>query len=484
MRRTLGIVLGVIVAALVTTSWRGTGAASPTSQKADNPEHRSDFVVHEWGTFTNFSGSDGVQLEFRPLVDHDLPEFVVDRAMQAGSSNPWSKARIRVLQRMETPVTYFYTDREREVSVRVRFPQGLLTEFFPPVQAMQPAFQWNQPEPVSNSVLDWGRVWLIPTDHVRTHIPESELAKRIDRVVHNRLLERVSGDNHYADARDTDSAIVHVSRPPDPKRPLAPVGQFFEKFLFYRGVGNFRLPLTLKASGDSVFELTNTGADEIRQLFLVNMQGKQLRFAHYDRIVPGEHLTLRQPTTAASLEQLGAAVVKSLVAERLYEKEAQAMVKTWQSSWFGEEGTRLFYVLPGRMTDELLPLELEPRPDETIRVMVGRMEIMTPETEQQIMELVRQSATDRAHLSAQAAIARKAAESSSNAQPTEPPRHVIPAAIVAMGRLAEPALVRVRHIAREASVRHEASVLLSELQAALVTADQKAVAMATASSGN
>ncbi|HLQ47230.1 MAG TPA: hypothetical protein VK137_20970, partial [Planctomycetaceae bacterium] len=124
MRRTLGIVLGVVVAALVTTSWRGTGAASPTSQKADNPEHRSDFVVHEWGTFTNFSGSDGVQLEFRPLVDHDLPEFVVDRAMQAGSSNPWSKARIRVLQRMETPVTYFYTDREREVSVRVRFPQG------------------------------------------------------------------------------------------------------------------------------------------------------------------------------------------------------------------------------------------------------------------------------------------------------------------------------------------------------------------------
>ena len=33
---------------------------------------------------------------------------------------------------------YFYADRQREVDVRVEFPQGLLTEFYPPVQAMGP----------------------------------------------------------------------------------------------------------------------------------------------------------------------------------------------------------------------------------------------------------------------------------------------------------------------------------------------------------
>src|SRR5258708_29049188 len=26
-------------------------------------------IVHEWGTFTNFAGSDGVYLDYRPLVD-------------------------------------------------------------------------------------------------------------------------------------------------------------------------------------------------------------------------------------------------------------------------------------------------------------------------------------------------------------------------------------------------------------------------------
>src|SRR5579872_2196639 len=75
-------------------------------------------IVHEWGTFTSFSGSDGVRLEFRPLVDEDLPAFVLDRFLQSGVANPCSKSQIRVRMRMETPVTYFYTNRERDVNVR------------------------------------------------------------------------------------------------------------------------------------------------------------------------------------------------------------------------------------------------------------------------------------------------------------------------------------------------------------------------------
>src|SRR3984957_3817973 len=74
-------------------------------------------VVHEWGTFTSFSGSDGVRLEFRPLVDEDLPPFVLDRFLQSGAANPFSKSTLRVRMRMETPVTYFYTNRERDVNV-------------------------------------------------------------------------------------------------------------------------------------------------------------------------------------------------------------------------------------------------------------------------------------------------------------------------------------------------------------------------------
>lgn len=65
------------------------------------------------------------------------------------------------------------------------------------------------------------------------------------------------------------------------------------------------------------------------------------------------------------------------------------MVDTWRSSWFGESGTRLLYLVPSRLTHELLPLTIEPRPDETIRVLVGRMEILTPEHRDEIAHAVR-----------------------------------------------------------------------------------------------
>lgn len=60
------------------------------------------------------------------------------------------------------------------------------------------------------------------------------------------------------------------------------------------------------------------------------------------------------------------------------------MVKTWSSAWFGEEGTRVLYVLPGDLTDELLPLQIEPKPASLTRVLVGRHDVLTPEREKQI----------------------------------------------------------------------------------------------------
>jgi hypothetical protein len=152
------------------------------------------------------------------------------------------------------------------------------------------------------------------------------------------------------------------------------------------------------------------------------------------------------------MDELAAQVAEALKAEGLYEKEAWSMVNTWRQSWFGEEGTRLFYVLPQRVTDELLPLTIEPTPDETIRVLVGRMEIMPPSTERQILELVEASATARSRH-------RETQEEQPFASPAID-------AILAMGRLAEPALVRARGIADAREIRDEATQLLGTLRVA------------------
>jgi hypothetical protein len=78
------------------------GGEATTSAGRSKPSPGGRFVVHEWGTFTNFAGADGVQLDFRPLIDNELPAFVYNRAMQG---TLWLGKGRRARQRMETPVT-------------------------------------------------------------------------------------------------------------------------------------------------------------------------------------------------------------------------------------------------------------------------------------------------------------------------------------------------------------------------------------------
>lgn len=59
------------------------------------------------------------------------------------------------------------------------------------------------------------------------------------------------------------------------------------------------------------------------------------------------------------------------------------MVQTWGDSWF-EEGSRLIYIVPARFVNTILPLTISPAPAQTVRVFVGRLELVTPATEKAI----------------------------------------------------------------------------------------------------
>ena len=63
------------------------------------------------------------------------------------------------------------------------------------------------------------------------------------------------------------------------------------------------------------------------------------------------------------------------------------MIKTWRNSWF-EPGMRVLYILPQQRIDEVLPITIDPRPEELVRVLVGRTEIITPEMEHSVRRQV------------------------------------------------------------------------------------------------
>lgn len=83
-------------------------------------------TVHEWGTFTSVAGEDGSAVDWDALgCKDDLPGFVNDFGYRG------FKWRLQGTVRMETPVMYFYSSRELDANVKVAFPNGLITEWYP-----------------------------------------------------------------------------------------------------------------------------------------------------------------------------------------------------------------------------------------------------------------------------------------------------------------------------------------------------------------
>ena len=343
----LRIIAGCLIAIAVTIviGFKLSGRTAPTT--AQNVLREGNhLVVHEWGTFTSIAGKDGVALEWRPLNGStDLPEFVhtIQKAGE-GLRHARSKNDLVASVRMETPVLYFYSAKEMDIDVKVDFPKGKITEWYP------------QAGSVSTSI-DWGRLKVMPGAAVNLPVDYKE--------------------SHYYPARETDSAIVQVCASGG-----KPAQQ--EKFLFYRGVGTFDLPVSVKLEADKVV-LKNPGKDAIAHLIVFENRGGKLGYRLIDGF-QGE-TTIERPPLHQNLESLLHDVSQILVGSGLYEKEAAAMIKTWRNSWF-EEGVRVFYILPRPATDAVLPITIEPRPSELVRVLVGRAEVITPEMEKSVQRQV------------------------------------------------------------------------------------------------
>ena len=328
----------VVVVTVIKTSGWNSAKVVPAA---------SGLIVHEWGTFTSIAGKDGVALEWRPLNGaSDLPKFVYTIQNHDEGLRHGPKADLTAAVRMETPVLYFYSAGETDVSVKVDFPKGKITEWYPQARSV-------------DTSIDWGRLKIVPGAALNFPIAYSD-------------------NNRYYAARETDAAPVQVCGT-DGKS----VQQ--EKFLFYRGVGTFDLPLSVKLEGESVV-LRNTSQDRIAHVILFENRGGKIGYQLIDDFT-GE-ATYQRPKLNNNIDPLLQNLKQVLIGSGLYEREAAAMIKTWRDSWF-EEGARVFYILPRQTTDAVLPITIEPRPADLVRVLVGRAEVITPEMENSVRAQVK-----------------------------------------------------------------------------------------------
>jgi len=307
----------------------------------DSTRDPEPLVVHEWGTFTSIAGANGDAVPWIPLLgSDDLPCFVEKFRRYRG------KGFLSGTVRMETPVVYFYAPRETTVDVSVRFPGGLITEWFPRADV-------TPSEPVPDDGLKrrgfaggakWTGVRVMP------------------RSAENFPTQGRS--SHYYLARQTDAAPVEV-------------GGAREKFLFYRGVADIRVPIAAIPAADGSVRVAHRDHAQLGTVILFERRGARTGFEI--RTAAGDSVTFPQLQLTKDVAALTTALEKLLVGSGLYAREATAMVDTWRDSWF-EEGTRVFYILPEPAVDAMLPLEITPRPASVARVFVGRMEVITPAT--------------------------------------------------------------------------------------------------------
>jgi hypothetical protein len=342
MRATLarfGVLVAVFALAAAATL---EPSFSSTTPPAKDP---SGLVVHEWGTFTSIAGKDGRAVEWMPQNGpSDLPCFVHRLRFAA-------KGFLVGTVRMETPVLYFYSPNETTVKVRVQFRQGVVSEWFPaanvsPKTIEQTAFNRRS----LLGTIEWPEVKVTPgaAETFRTE----------------------SRSNHYYAARATDAAPVRV-------------GTEQEKFLFYRGVGNFSPPIsaTIAESKDGQIAVVGTARQPLGDLVLFENRGGNISYRMIRAVKDTALLQGNSPR--GDVKTLYRELEKLLVQSGLYQKEAAAMVETWRDSWF-EEGTRLLYIVPKQSVEAILPLQITPKPAQVERVFVGRLELITAQMRQDV----------------------------------------------------------------------------------------------------
>jgi hypothetical protein len=341
------------------------------------PSHaQKPFVVHEWGTFTTLAGSDGVLLPGLYREEEYLPDFVqhfpgfayggfIHKGLYLECDN--------VTLKMETPVIYFYSDKARAVSVKVNWPGGTISQWYPERSDGEIASYYGTIDFATqhNGWIQWNA-------NILAHSASDTTGMWKD------------GETHTWQApRATDANVITDS-----------LGNV-EKYLFYRGVGNasfmdggmnghYLLKTSFQGNTLVIQNLTryNILYGFVFERKVDEATGDSTNVVWWSGpINDGAKIQCTAPKveSASTFESTLTKFRDKLVEKGLFLKEADAMIDTWRQSYFGTPGLRVLWIVPHDATNKSLPLAITPKPDDVQRVLVARSEILTPQFEKQLV---------------------------------------------------------------------------------------------------
>jgi hypothetical protein len=344
---------------------------------ADTP----GFTLHEWGTFTSVSGSDGVLLPGLQLEEEPLPGFVYQHDGMPPKPKGYARPLHNVTIKMETPVIYFYTDQPFSAQVHVGFNDGSISQWFPARSGGEtpPPFKISPNGLYVGGDIDFATPYHGSIEwNVQVEPPSID-----DGATVFKPYETLT----WTCPRQADSALVRTA------------DGAAEKFLFYRGVGNFALPVKYTLPDDRTLHIENDSDAAIPAVLIFNHpRYDKTSFTLLGPVAAGKtrSVELPDPVTSTNWEhEVYRTMRAELIKAGLYPKEADAMLQTWWRSYFERPGLRAFWIVPGSFTSAVLPLTVEPAPQHQTHVLVGRSELLTPSFER---DLVKQFASTNQNL--------------------------------------------------------------------------------------
>ncbi len=383
----------------------------------------SAYELHEWGTFTTVSGSGGELLTGLHVEEEHLPPFVYSHIgmknlnwshrfmpqLMSSVQNGYAKnanqmfvlkgegnkivpmslmkgmpmaSLSNVTVKMETPVIYFYGDDAGKVNVKVGFNGGTISQWYPQRKS------GDTPNKMTGEGFE-----ILPALKKELGAREMVLYKPLD---FSKMYEGgIEWDVEVIPKAESDPAFTFKADetttwiyPRVSDANMLKVGDEYEDFLFYRGIGNFPLPVVFSVDAEETLHVENKSNEAVPFAFAFeNIEGK-FRYSVINSVEPGKTATVKETEWTTPVNQqveVFQQMRKGLMAQGLSLEESNGMIKTWWQSYFGQPGLRVFWVVPQGELEKTLPLTLSPAPEKQVRVLVGRADVMRPRLEKKMI---------------------------------------------------------------------------------------------------
>jgi hypothetical protein len=267
---------------------------------------------------------------------------------------------------METPVLYFYADKEMDALVQVAFKNGIINQWYP---------DRSMGQNVNKPFIDLA----IPSLGFNTwdiHI--------MDPAATPKLIDDWSVvTQEYIAPRNTASNCIKTQK------------DEYEKFIFYRGLANFETPFKLEFNQQNNLIIENKFSNPLSYVLVYdNSPNRQPTIWWSGSMKSGERKVIANPSKDSEFNEVNQEIFHfrdELVNSGLFRDEADALLSTWFEGYFVNitdvEGLRVFWITPETYIDEILPLNIQPLPETTKRVFVGRSEIFKKEFEKELASL-------------------------------------------------------------------------------------------------